>query len=243
MPYRKKKFFRKFRKTYKRSGKYGAKTVTLYRRKELRALPDIHNFTRSIVSYFNIDIGQLTGFTTDTNLGLYKYAWSNGAAVAPNADNFQLLSLPNVTEFSNLFDQYQISGVLTTVRYTCNTATASSKLGLPTLYWCYDNDDGTAITSMAELTQRKHSSKLLSSPAKIFCRPSTVSEIYRSALTTGYAPDWKKWIDMTTTDIPHYGIKFFLLLPTSTLTADTDHDYPGKIIVEHKYYMRFRGIR
>ena len=39
-------------------------------------------------------------------------------------------------------------------------------------------------------------------------RPAILAQTYRTAVTTGYAPKFNTFIDMTNTDVPHYGLKY-----------------------------------
>jgi len=120
-------------------------------------------------------------------------------------------SLPNFADFSSLFDRYMISYLK--VYYHLKTdpsAQSSVTATFPKLYWIRDYDDGLAPASLNELREHAKCQYRVMNPNKpvVFgLRPATLTEKYRSPISTTYSPQWNDWIDMATTDVPHYGWK------------------------------------
>jgi hypothetical protein len=162
--------------------------------------------------------------------------------------NFQLADIINVAEFTTLFDRYRITGVQLTFMLVTNPD-AGNPLNVnvggnnsnfyPKLWWVRDYDDGNAITlsQMRERETCKHKILRPNSEIKIFLKPAALLQTYRTALTTGYAPKWKQWIDLGQTDVPHYGFKF---------VVDMDGNVPNGtfyIRMEKKYYFQCKDVR
>lgn len=124
---------------------------------------------------------------------------------------FTLNQLPSWGEFANLFDRYMITYVKMYVHLKIDpSAQTAANASFPKLYWIKDFDDANAPASINEM--REHSKcqyRVLNPnrPVVIGIKPSVLSLAYRSAVTSTYVPKWRQWIDMATTDVPHYGIK------------------------------------
>jgi hypothetical protein len=133
---------------------------------------------------------------------------------------FSLSDLPNVAEFTTLFDQYMITGVMLQIKmvnnpdgeYVINTnpLTGNNASFYPTLWYVADHDDRDTVSlaQIKEFDKVRHKVLRPNTEINIMLRPTTLTQIYRSALTTGYACNFKRqWLDVANTDIPHYGCK------------------------------------
>lgn len=135
-------------------------------------------------------------------------------AYAPylGALTFSLSNLVNVSDFANLFDRYRITFVKIKVRLAIDpSAQAAATARFPRIWWVHDFDDSNTPASIAELRENgKYREAALDPhrPVVFKIRPSTLSLVYRTAVSSSYEPRWKSWIDMANTDVPHYGIKF-----------------------------------
>lgn len=125
--------------------------------------------------------------------------------------SYQLSHLAQVSDFSNLFDQYRINKVVTKFWLRIDPgAQAAATASYPKIFYVYDNDD-TGLLSQNEMRERAGMRiRVLHPNRPVTCvsKPAVLSEVYRSAVATTYSPKWKQWIDMSTTDVPHYGLKF-----------------------------------
>lgn len=144
------------------------------------------------------------------------------ATPVANAYSFQLNQLPSVGDFGNLFDQYKITGVKLTLTPALsegilsplnNTATA---LGYSKVHSVIDYDDSQAPTSEDLLLE--YGSLKSTAPFQThtrFIKPKVLHEIYRSAISTSYAPKSGTYLDMNNTDVPHYGLKVWISAPNT----------------------------
>lgn len=147
---------------------------------------------------------------------------------------FKLSDLPNVSEFSNLFDQFTITKIVYKFYPISNSADAGTTNLIPTLRIGCDPDGGSDTTA-TELAQRKHKDIYLDRN-KTFTvhNPSILRELYRSATTSTYEPKRGAWVDMSTTDVPFYSANFDWVYPVIN---------SPEIKVEQTYYFKCKGVR
>lgn len=128
------------------------------------------------------------------------------------ANTFSFSQLPNVIEFTSLFDRYMITHVQLKFFLTIDpSAQAAASAVYPRMWWVRDYDDSIAPGSLDSLREHaKVSTKILTPnrPVIVNIKPAVLSETYRSALATTYSPKWRTWIDCGATDCPHYGLKY-----------------------------------
>lgn len=172
--------------------------------------------------------------------------------VNPNAEQsashvFRLDSLPGFTEYANLYDQYQITGVKAYIQLVGNpdasTVTNGTGANLsnwyPKLWWCFDRDDEGLenISSMKERYGSKCRVLRPNSLLKVYMKPSVLNTAYVAAAGTGYHPSTDTWIDCGNTSVKHYGIKYVV----DTLGIVVQNGITVRI--EYKYYLKFRQPR
>lgn len=163
---------------------------------------------------------------------------------------FALQDIVNADEFGALFDQYRIDKVIVTYQLLNNpsAANALNTLGnnpsgtnwYPTVWSMVDYDDA-ATTNIEEMKQRIGVKRQIMRPDKIIrfiVRPKLQVQVYKTALTTGYAPK-SMFVDMTTRDISHYGLK--TVIDTSGL--DPNDSYPFVIRQTRQYFFTCKNVR
>lgn len=216
-----------YRKNYRRNNR--RKRIVRRRRsrvsRPMRAGSKVHGFTRTMNSS-TITVDSVTGY-----LGVQVFALSD---------------LPSYTEFTSLYDQYQICAVK--VEFTPKAGSAaplqsgtSGSVFFGSFHTAIDYDDNTPPASANELMQygnyrrtrqqQKHSR---------YIKPAWLAQTYETALTTGYATQWKKWLSTTDPSIPHYGLK--IVADPVTYTGTTSL-LEMKYDVYIKYYLRFRSVK
>lgn len=181
---------------------------------------------------------QVHSFKRTAYLGTATATISAGGIATPiaNAHSFQLNQLPGVTEFSNLFDQYKITGAKITYTPTASegiinpAVNSSAALGYSRVHSVIDYDDSNAPASEdALLEYGSHKSTAPFQTHSRFIKPKVLHEIYRSLATTAYAPKGSTYLDMTNVDVPHYGLKVWVSAPNTFFgTANT---------ISYKMYM------
>jgi len=163
---------------------------------------------------------------------------------------FQLNDLPNIGEFTALFDSYMLTGVMLQFKlmdnpdaiYEVNPATSNVNKNnfYPTIWYTPDHDDNNNVSlpAIKEFERARHKVLYPNRETNIMLRPTTLQQVYRSSTTTGYAENRKRqWLDIGNPDIPHYGFKcvfdFEGLAPVGTF----------KIKVNAKYFFKCKNVR
>jgi len=205
---------RKYKKGY-RKGK--AKKTSYAMAKRINTTSDTHYFTR--LSYK----ADITGNNT------VKYgSWF-----------FQLSDLPNVSEFTNLFDMYMIQKVEIRMKLQLDPGAATSATAFfPELYICNDYDDSTVPVTTDEIRQHQKTKQIVIRPNQWyshFIKPAVSPLIYNpnNASSIGYGSKWNTWLDCADVTIPHYGVKYVL----ETLGTG------NSIKVDLKYHIALKGVR
>lgn len=179
----------------------------------------IHYFKRTC------QLTQLSFNNASTNVGAYVFSIGN---------------LPNVTEFSNLFDEYLITGIK--IKFipdiTGNDATPiGSVVALPNFYTVIDHDDNTAPSNLDELLQ--YQTLRMTQGHRIhsrYLKPMVSNAVYKVGLTSGYGSMRAQWCDFSNTDIAHYGLKYCMDPSWNNATA-------LKYQVIATFYFKCRGVR
>lgn len=145
------------------------------------------------------------------------------ATPVANAYVFTLNQLPSVGDFTSLFDQYKITGAKLQLTPALSEGISSplfgtaSTLGYSRVHSVIDYDDASAPASEDQMLEYgSHKSTAPFQKHSRFIRPKVLHEIYRSAIATAYAPKSNTYLDMTNTDVPHYGIKVWISAPNTT---------------------------
>lgn len=141
-----------------------------------------------------------------------------------NAYTFTLNQLSGVSDFTSLFDQYKITGAKLQLTPTLNLGQnspffgTSFTLGYSRVHSVIDYDDNNAPASEdALLEYGSHKSTAPFQTHSRYIKPKVLHEIYRSSVTTAYAPKSSTYLDMNNTDVPHYGIKVWISAPNEPL--------------------------
>lgn len=187
-----------------------------------------------------------------------RYAGATASIVAlgngvldqfPNNHVFTLQSVVNAVEFQSLFDQYKIDKVVVTYQMVNNPdannylnapATVNQSNWYPTVWSCNDYDDNTSL-NISEMKERIGVRNRILKPnqkMKFVVRPKVLVQTYRTAVTTGYAPK-SLYIDMSTQDVPHYGLK--TVIDFAGIPPVAAQQY--KIIQEFKYFFTCKNVR
>lgn len=160
---------------------------------------------------------------------------------------FSLDTLPNYTEFTSLFDSYQINAVDIWFHYAQNVAwssavpasSANTNAQLPMLLYCPDVDDGTTITTTAMQEKEGLVVKRLDKPVHVRVVPKATYPLYNAGFTTGYAvAKGAQWCDNRAPSIQHYGIKFDV---DSMVVGGPGTHAIGTLRIVYKYELSMRS--
>lgn len=135
-------------------------------------------------------------------------------------------TLPNVSEFSNLFDQWRLKNVM--VRFDIAfgyQGLASTPIVTPNLYYVADYDDSgdATITDMLQYPQCQIHNFYRNGyePFQVSLSPKPLRDVAGSGVSTGYGPmPVAPWLRTSNMSIPHYGLKFALDWMGKVQTAD-----------------------
>lgn len=125
---------------------------------------------------------------------------------------FSLSSLVNVSDFSNLFDQYRITYIV--VKYWLKidpSAQAAASASYPRFFWYRDYDDSTSPSSLDEMRENGKCKCVVmypNRPVTIAFKPNLLNTLFNSGITSTYQPVWNTWVDMTNTGTTYYGYKY-----------------------------------
>lgn len=147
--------------------------------------------------------------------------------------NFSLSQVPNASEFTLLYDQYQIKGVKVHV-IPKFTETAIGKFQ-GNMWSVLDYDDATVPTALSPLLQYQNVKRTrMQKMHKRYIRPCVATEIFNTGITTTYSPKRNVWIDCASDTTEHYGMKlWFDGLNSDTVIWD----------LQLTYYLAFKNVR
>lgn len=128
----------------------------------------------------------------------------------PFSLQFQLDELQSSVELTSLFDNYRIVSAKVKVQTTYTTAN-NVTTPQPYIDYVQDHDDAGVPTVSAMREKMGVRTKYFSSTRPSITmgvRPVPAGQLYNGIATAGYAtPKRSPFINMSTTSVPHYGIK------------------------------------
>lgn len=151
--------------------------------------------------------------------------------------SFTLADLPDYTDFTALYDQYKITGIKVQWLPRGNSSDVLAQGNISRFFSVIDRDDDATPTSIDQLTQYE-SCKMTPSTRvhSRYFRPSIRTEIPTSIGGTGYSVSGPKWIDVTNTNIKHYGIK---LAAQGSVAGTGSITYDAQVTM----YLAFKNVR
>lgn len=155
---------------------------------------------------------------------------------------FKLSDVPNVTEFTSLFDKYRITGIraewIPRTNVLAINNLSSSLTSIPPLITVVDYDDATA-QSYNELFQYENA-KVHNEfkPFKLYFKPMVAVATYQGTFT-GYGSSRKMWLDCASDDIEYYSLKWASLPYSAGNNPTVDPSWD----IVFTYYMQFKYPR
>lgn len=152
--------------------------------------------------------------------------------------SFSLADVPGLTDFTALFDQYKLTGVAYRWVVNKDPMVPTTNKFYPRLFWVHDYDDANTPGSRDELYQYPKGKEFWFTDNKqstrwYYLKPAKANVGYEGTTNSWYSPDWKSWIDMASTGVPHYGLKY-----------GTETQYAGiNIQLQCKYYVLCKNSR
>lgn len=159
-------------------------------------------------------------------------------APAPAVSNFKLSDIPNPTDFTTLYDQYQIKAIKYTLipkfsnqPLEVGSGAAASMLG--NVWSVIDYDDSATPLNLAELLQYQNLKRTRMD--KIHSR-YLIPKV-NTTVGANIQPKSKVWLDVATTNTPHHGIKLWF----DNIAGITNTEIKYDLMV--KYYLAFKNVR
>lgn len=191
---------------------------------------------------------QVHKFKRQAFLGTYKATSTNLGGLTPVSKgfSFQLVDLPNVAEYTSLFDQYKITGVQLRIipksseQIQGSTSGTVATTGYGQVVTAIDYDDAGNPASKDQLLE--YGSVKVTQSNRVhtrFISPKILNVVFRNALTSGYSPVKATYLDCSYNDLPHYGIKLWIDAPSSAGTSDSAISYD----VYAMYYFTCKNTR
>jgi hypothetical protein len=180
--------------------------------------PGVYSYKRSVY---------VQAFATASNAG-------NAIAFAP-----LLSSLPGVTDFTTLYDQYMIKKVVFKLipRGSEVPFATTTNLGF-NIHSALDYDDSNVPTGPNDLLQ--YQSYKMTPAHRILTRvwtPRTNAGVINNSGTLVAAqPKAYQWLDIAQTNIPHFGLKMYI-----DATNTSSQVMPFDAVIT--YYVSFKGVR
>lgn len=215
--------------------------------------PDaVYRFART--ASLQLGYNGYSGFTTISGGVVYGnamgFTWTlAGPQLVSNLASPGLVTMPNVSEFAALFDQYRIDNVHVKVFYTNNISNTTGavstfqQIALPTAQFCTDYDDGAAPTSSTELLQRPET-KLLqwntNGPLCFTIKKPTMEQTVNTQTGVNSVAPRHGWCDMAATNTNLYGWKIFLESFGSNTAGGLQQGY---FQFYFTYDLSFKGVR
>lgn len=176
---------------------------------------------------------------------LAKWSSSN-VADTPYAQSFKLDDLPAVADFTSLFDYYRICKVELTFHPDIQMSnqligsTAANAHQVPELYVFRDLDGLGSGTTIDQAHQRQDvMEKQATQRFSMSLVPQVSREVYRGITTTAYEiPQKLTWLDLTYTDIPHFGVRG-VMASTNASTNNVQFRYN----ITARYWIQLKGVR
>lgn len=240
-----------------RFGRYQAAVPSL----KYQIASGVHLFKRSMNAINDSTNCTVDGTTCVRDTGNYSFYLRNALGSGAGTKlygtmtyQFSIEGLPNLTEFTNLFDAYRINKIVMKITPRATSVDVSSpgtsfyqEGPSPILHYVIDNDDVTTpsadqsgIDVLRQFATYKQVRLTGNRPFKVVIKPRPVSTVY--GYSTGLLINPRKqgaWMNCANTNIKHYGFKSILeyLAPS----ANTSWRYNFE--VDTTYYMSFKGVR
>jgi len=161
-------------------------------------------------------------------------------SLSTQAYSFQLSSALSSTEFTALFDQYQIRGVAVRLVPHFNVWNITPEGGNgPRCYYVIDFDDSTASTNEDEIIQHGRCKSFRPERGfRVYFKPRPNNEFYNATASSGYGiARASPWMDCSSPSVPHYGLKILMFHPDPGVAGKLNYH------LETIYYLGFKFSR
>lgn len=207
-----------------------------------KSISQTYHFRRTLA--FDLNINPASGFALAGNNLNFVFALS-GVSYYINGVGSGFISFPNYSEFTSLFDQYQLKTMEVELYWSKNVAAESGTNAVQPLIWSVFDYDDASNTTLSSLQQYpgvrttilgEDGGKVL----RMSLTPRARLQLPDGAGGTGFSPTMvsNPWIDCSYPAVEHYGVKTYL--DTFGRTASLDI---GTIKVVVRGSFAFKNVR
>lgn len=160
------------------------------------------------------------------------------SAPAPAVSVFRLSDVPNPTDFTTLYDQYQIKAIKYTIipKFTNSTLQVGSGAAatlLGNVWSVIDYDDAATPAALTDLLQYQNLKRTrMDRTHSRYLVPKV-----NTTVGANIQPKAKVWLDVGTTNTPHHGIKLWF----DSIVGISNTEIKYDLMV--KYYLAFKNVR
>lgn len=181
----------------------------------------------------------LTNQLSTTRLFESTSVTASSAGAVSTGYSFSISTLPDIADFTALFDQYKLNKIEFTLvpNITSNDMNpVTTYYEMPNVHTIIDRDDDATPGALINLMQYPSYRRTRGHQVhKRVWVPSLAQTIYKTASTTGTAQKGPMWLDLADTTLPHFGLKLYI----DQTNAATNIKYRLYI----KYWLQFKGVR
>jgi len=184
-----------------------------------------------------LSVGNTTVDTTAPGTGQYKFG---------GAMEFKLTDVPSTSDFTNLFDRYEIEQVDIEINNVHNSSTGTNgNTAMPVITYVPDFDD-SAIPANASVISQYQRAKTWTfrgdgKPLKISLKPRVQVPVYQSGMTSAYSAGAAGTkVDLAYSAVPHYGLKLWL---ENCYSGTTPVVGQTNLTFKVKYHLKFLDPR
>lgn len=222
------------KRTYQVKSKYNPKKVRVSKKIKSRVDRDIPPPAKTDLRSISTWIPRISSSYVLKSRESGNFISGSSAAPVAGAYNFQLANAPNLSSFQTLFDQYRVLALDITFRPR-GTDIAPGVTSISPMRVVIDYDDNTVAASANELDQYSNvmTIEAYQSARRAFC-PAVALALYSGAFTS-YGNRQRQWIDIASTTVQHYGLKWYVPICVTTTVPVWD------ILIDA--YIEFKTVR
>jgi hypothetical protein len=159
-------------------------------------------------------------------------AIASGAAPVTGAINFGLIQLNQAASFIAIFDQYRLAMV--EVTFLPEITIAAPTQSAPLFYTAVDLDDSTAVT-IAQIQDYSGVQETIALKVHKHTFVPHIAVAAYSGAFTSFANEEAPWIDVASSSVQHYGVKYGFAAEPSAASFG--------YYIRVRYHFQFRNVR
>lgn len=157
------------------------------------------------------------------------------------AFRFNLSQASNISEITNLFDNYRIVRVKLMFNLSGNSGEISGANGfpIPLINYAYDPDDNTAPAARTNVLENGYcQTRRLDKPFSITLTPRAQQSVTGGVGGAGGLLPTSTWLDCNSPAIQHYGLKFWI----DQFPFDSTAQYTYALTITPVYYLEAKNV-